>query len=99
MGELRGASATEENSLAKFVQNDYFYKEHSKKPKVSFGPIDDQAADKSVDAVDAIMDQRPAKGLPQPARKNKYDKRKSFITNVRLAPADAVNQLASAAKE
>ena len=99
MGELRGASASEENSLSKFIQNDYFYKELSKKPKVSFIVQDEQSPSKDADPVDSIMEQRPAKGLPQPARKGKYDKRKSFITNVKLAPSDTVNQLASAASE
>lgn len=38
MNDLRGANASEENSLSKFIQNDYFYKELSGKPKVSFAP-------------------------------------------------------------
>lgn len=98
MGQLRGANTTEENSLSKFVQNDYFYKELSGRPKVSFvepGPSEGQAA---ADPVDSIMEQRPARGIPPPsARKSKFDKRKSFISNARLAPAATAHTAAVAA--
>jgi len=82
MNDLRGANASDENSLSKFVQNDYFYKELSGKPKVSFAP---QIA--GADPVDAIMNQRLSRNQPTTSalkRSNTGDRRKSFVTNVNL---------------
>ena len=63
MDELRGKNTYEDPnpSLSKFIQNDYFYKELSSKPKVSFAvSMEDQGRlDKSSDPVDAMMNQRP----------------------------------------
>ena len=39
MNELRGANQNQdENNLSRFIDDDYFYKDDSKKPKVSFAP-------------------------------------------------------------
>jgi len=44
MNELRGAQNQPElNNLSKFIDDDYFYKDDSKKPKVSFAPMSQQA--------------------------------------------------------
>ncbi len=60
MDKLRGVGTHEEQvSLDKFVQNDYFYKELSGKPKVSF-VVPDASGDKNTsDPIDAFMDRRP----------------------------------------
>ena len=64
MDQLRGANQQQSqdgeiNNLNRFIEDDYFYKNDSKKPKVSFAPQGDSA---SKDPIDNFMDQRPARG-------------------------------------
>ena len=87
MNELRGVNQNqgEINNLSRFIDDDYFYKDDSKKPKVSFAP-DAQIASGSKDAIDDFMNQRPARGQASgSALKPRIgEKRKSFISNNKL---------------
>ena len=85
MNELRGDQANTDNSLSRFIQNDYFYKGLSGKPKVSFAPVGKDDKDTGVDPVDSYMDKRPNKN-ENSVLKNLANRRKSFITNVNLVP-------------
>ena len=77
MNELKGGNISDgDNSLGKFIQNDYFYKELSGKPKVSFAPQVDGA-----DPVDNIMDRRP---IRRPGGSALKRSQRSFVTNANL---------------
>ena len=86
MNSLRGEQAITDNSLSRFIQNDYFYKAQSGKPKVSFAPVDKDDKDTGADPVDSYMDKRPPKSGENSVLKNLANRRKSFITNVNLVP-------------
>ena len=62
MNELLGKNNNSDDTLSQFIKNDYFYKDLSGKPKVSFavqpqlsGNKNDGSAEKA-DAIDAFMD-------------------------------------------
>ena len=85
MNELLGKNNNSDDTLTSFIKNDYFYKNLSGKPKVSFavqpqfsGNKNDGSPEKP-DAIDAFMDQRPAPASqPNSVLTNR---RKSFVTN------------------
>lgn len=89
MNQLRGNNASNDGeivNMSKFIEDDYFYKDDSKKPKVSFAPQGLSSGFKNeADPIDNYMDRRPEIGQPPSAMKRRPgDKRKSFITNVNL---------------